>query len=104
MPEREIIESVLDIRSEEQLRDEHLFNQLADAVNRLIQQDFNKLISILYRIDVSESKLRELLRTHPDKEAGRIIASLLVERQMQKIRTRRQSANPELPADDPEKW
>jgi hypothetical protein len=104
MSEKEIIESVLDIRAEEQLRNEQLFNQLADAVNQLIKQDFNRLISILYRIDVSESKLKDLLQTHPDKEAGKIIASLLIERQLQKIRMRKDSGNRELPADDPEKW
>lgn len=104
MPSIETIEAVLDIRTEEELRNEQLFNQLANELNHLIQHDFSKLITILYRIDVNESKLRELLRANPDKDSGRIIAALLLERQMQKIRLKKEFNQNNSPADDEEKW
>src|SRR6188768_4566960 len=64
--------------------------QLSAYINQLIQTDFQKLITLLYRIDVSELKLRDLLKQHPEEEAGSIIATLIIERQAQKIKTRQQ--------------
>lgn len=62
---------------------EDFVKQLADYCNYLIEQDFEKLIQLLYRIDVDESKIKKLLKTS-DQEAGAIIARLLIERQQQK--------------------
>ncbi len=64
--------------------------QLGAFINQLIQTDFQKLISLLYRIDVSEPKLKQLLHQHPQEDAGKIIAALIIERQVQKIKTRQQ--------------
>lgn len=61
---------------------------LAQHVNQLIQHDFNLLVSILYRIDVSEQKLKQILKDNPDADAGLVIARLMIERQKQKIRAR----------------
>ncbi len=61
---------------------------LAKQVNDLLDRDFPRLISILYRVDVSESKLRELLNLHPDTDAGLIIADLLIARQTEKIKSK----------------
>lgn len=61
---------------------------LAQQVNHLIQHDFNRLVSILYRIDVSEQKLKQILKDNPDADAGLIIARMMIERQKQKISAR----------------
>jgi len=63
---------------------------LAAKLNALIRDDFNALVRLLYRIDVSESRLRQLLDSNKDEDAGRIMARLIMERQLQKIQTRRQ--------------
>lgn len=78
--------------------------QLAVYVNQLIQSDFQKLITLLYRIDVSETKLKQLLQQHPREDAGKIIAALIIERQLQKIQSRREftQKNNDFTAD--EKW
>ena len=55
----------------------------------MINDDFNRLISLLYRIDVSETKLKQLLRENTTTNAGLLIARLILERQWQKIETRR---------------
>jgi hypothetical protein len=65
-------------------------SQLAEAVNGLIQHDFNRLLMILYRIDINENRLRTLLESDQNQPAGLIIARLIIERQLQKIRTREQ--------------
>ncbi len=76
---------------------------LASIINDLLNNNFQRLISILYRIDVNETKLRTLLAEHQDINAGTIIADLLIERQLQKIKTR-SSFKSEGPIDENEKW
>ncbi len=62
---------------------------LSEYLNDLIEHDFNKLLTILYRIDVSESKVRTALAKNPTQEsAGKILAELLIEREIQKIEIR----------------
>ncbi len=68
---------------------EEKFEELARYLDRLIQSDFNSLLSILYRIDVSEEKVKKALAENKDKlPAAQIIAQLLIEREMQKINLR----------------
>ena len=68
---------------------EMLEGVLADRVNTMITADFNGLISLLYRIDVSETKLKQLLRENAGADSGLLIARLILQRQWQKIETRR---------------
>ena len=104
MVESATLDQVLTITSEEILKDDHLFENLAADINALIQTDFEKLVNMLYRIDVSEAKLKEMLHTHADMDAGKIIAGLLIERQLQKIKLRREFSKNRDVADDEEKW
>lgn len=53
---------------------------LEEAINDLIKNDFSKLVQILYRIDVSEAKLKNILNTHPNEDAGKLIAQVIAER------------------------
>jgi hypothetical protein len=62
---------------------------LAERIDAMINDDFNRLISLLYRVDVSETKLKQLLRENTATNAGLLIARLILERQWQKIETRR---------------
>lgn len=50
------------------------------AINELIKNDFSKLVQILYRIDVSEAKLKNILGANPNQDAGKLIAQVIVER------------------------
>jgi uncharacterized protein YwgA len=77
--------------------------QLAILINGLINTDFEKLSGILYRIDVSEKKLKKLLADNPRTDAGLLIADLVIERQMEKKKSRekfRRDSN----ISDEEKW
>jgi hypothetical protein len=53
---------------------------LEEAINELIKNDFSKLVQILYRIDVSEEKLKNILNSNPNEDAGKLIAHVIVER------------------------
>jgi hypothetical protein len=72
------------------LDEEELHQQLSVYIGQLIETDFQKLVNLLYRIDVSETKLRSFLTDNPDSDAASIIAGLIIERQLQKIKSREQ--------------
>ncbi len=78
--------------------------QLSGYINGLIKDDFDKLITYLYRIDVNEQKLKSLLQQNSGEDAGNIIATLIIERQQQKIKTREQFNKPHNNFDEEEKW
>ena len=77
---------------------------LAERINELINSDFQKLVSILYRMDVNEMKLKQLLKDNPGDDAGIIIADLMIERQAQKIKSREQHSKRDENIIDDEKW
>ncbi|MCX6318177.1 MAG: hypothetical protein NTW29_12860 [Bacteroidetes bacterium] len=80
-----------------------LQEKLTVHVNHLINTDFDKLVYYLYRIDVNEQKMRSLLSQTAGENAASSIATLIIERQLQKIETRNQhKADPSIP--DDEKW
>ena len=61
---------------------------LIKAINDLILHDFDQLIYILYRLDIPEAKLKTLLAEHPQEDAAKMIASLIIERQLQNQKSR----------------
>jgi hypothetical protein len=77
---------------------------LAEKINDLIKNNFNHLVYLLYRMDVDESRLKQLLKDNPDEDAGRMIARLVIERQLQKIKTRASFKNNKNDPEDAEKW
>lgn len=79
-------------------------NQLADKLNEWIDKDFQKLISVLYRMDISEPKLRLLLQNNSGTDAGMLIAELMIERQAEKIKSRQQFRRRDNDIDEKEKW
>lgn len=64
---------------------------LALAINEMILQQYDRLIQLLYRMDINEKKLKTLLQEHPQTDAGSIIAALVIEREQQKIASREAS-------------
>ena len=78
--------------------------KLADKINELVDTQFQKLVSILYRMDVSETKLKQLLSDNPGTNAGLIIADLMIERQEEKIRSHQQFSKRDENIDDDERW
>ncbi|HEX8332887.1 MAG TPA: hypothetical protein VF622_09705 [Segetibacter sp.] len=80
-----------------------LFFALSNRLKSMINEDFSGLLQILYRIDISESKLRDLISTQLDKPASDVIAHLIIERQLQKVESRKMfKASNDIPED--EKW
>ena len=74
----------------ENYSNQDLESKLAIYINELIDKDFNKLVNLLYRIDISEQKLKIALQNE-DKtiSSGKTIAKLIIERQLQKLEFRK---------------
>lgn len=78
--------------------------KLADRIDELILSDFHQLVQLLYRIDIDEPALKRLLQEHPDERAGNIIAKLIVERQLQKVKSRKNFRPAEPDNNEEERW
>jgi hypothetical protein len=77
---------------------------LAAHINSMITTDMNRLLNLLYRLDIGETRLRAMLE-RTDTDAGVIVARLIMERQIQKFKAR-QNFKPtdENEIDETEKW
>lgn len=91
------------LQLEERVSIEEIRLQLMLAVNQMIQSDFQKLVSILYRIDVNERKLKYFLHEKVGEDAAGIIADLIIERQLEKIKSRSEYIQRDDDGDE-EKW
>ena len=78
-------------------------DQLAIFINGLIEKDFSRLVQILYRLDVSEDKLKTVLRENPAGDAGNMIAILIIERIAQREQIK-EMFKPEGKIPEDEKW
>ena len=97
------INTSLEISLPETLSQEELREKLSAHINHLINHDFEKLVYYLYRIDVNETKMRNLLDQREGEGAAGLIADLIIERQLQKIKSRAESNTGQNIPDD-EKW
>jgi len=100
-----VINDSLGVALKENLSRDQIKERLTEYINDLIDHNFNKLVNLLYKIDVSESRLKRLLDETSGNNAGGIIAELIIERQIQKIKSREQftSRDPNR-IDEDEKW
>ncbi len=71
---------------------------IREQINYLINHDFEKLIYILYRVDVNERKMKEAIALRKE-DAAEIIYELLKQREMEKELSRKthttENKNPE---------
>lgn len=97
------INQSLEIELAPTLTREELHAALAAHIDHLINHDFEKLVYYLYRIDVNENKMRSLLEKTQGENAAGLIADLVIERQLQKIESRKNTAKDDTIAEE-EKW
>ena len=75
---------------------------LAGYINHLISNNPDKLVSILSRVDVSEKILKANLQNQKE-DASNIMAQMIIDRQLEKIKTREQYRSDHDVSED-EKW
>lgn len=96
-----VIGETLSLSIPPRLSYEELEALLADQIAQLISKDIQQFIYLLYRIDVSERQVQQVLADDP---AGyHQLAALIIRRQVQKITSRRAYHAPP-PDDGEEKW
>ena len=88
----------------EEVPNEETKKKLMDLINELIQKDFNALLQLLYRIDVDEKKIRHYLKENKNLDSAEILADMIIERQLQKIKSRKQFRTKNKMDDNDEKW
>ncbi len=75
---------------------------LSGYISHLISNNPDKLVSILSRVDVSEKMLKTNLRNQ-EENASSIMARMIIERQMEKVKTREHYRSNDDISED-EKW
>lgn len=98
------INSSLEIALPEQLSLQELREKLTVHINHLINHDFEKLVFYLYRIDINEKKMKQLLDQRNGEQAAELIADLVIERQIQKNKSRREFRQRDNDISEDEKW
>ena len=92
------LNSTLTVFEKEELRE-----QLKGYIIYLLLNDFNKLVQLLYQVDVNEQKLKQLIKENPQMNASVLITDLLIQRQEEKIKTRETFKSNDDIADE-DKW
>lgn len=83
---------------------EKIHGQLISLINELINKDFQALVQLLYRIDVDEKKIRHSLDQNSDIASASILADMIIERQLQKIKSRDDFNKNNGHRNDEERW
>ncbi len=83
---------------------EAIMKRMAQEADRLIREDFARLVAILYRIDINEAELKRRLHGNASETAGRIIAEMVVERLVEKKKSREASRRPSDGIPEDERW
>ena len=100
-----ITEKIIDVTSSIQPASlDKIRLKLISLINELINKDFDALVQLLYRIDVSEKKIRAVLDQNMETDSAGILADLIIERQLQKIESRKHFSNRSGTESDEEKW
>ena len=63
--------------------------KLRMLINYMLDNEFEKLLNAMYRLDINEEKFKLVLSNQESPDVGLDIADLVIEREMQKVITRR---------------
>jgi hypothetical protein len=99
-----LIKQSFNIELQDNISLKELKEKLSAHIDHLIQSDIEKLVFLLYRVDVNEEKMRALLAQKEGENAAPLIADLVIERQLEKIRSRQQYRQRDNDIDEDEKW
>ncbi len=66
----------------------YLVQLLTPVVRRMLDQSFDQLLNVLYRIDLPEKRVMEILEQTPPDEVANCLSQAIVDRQLEKISLR----------------
>ena len=99
-----LLNKELSLELSDKLSISELEQQLTNHINHLINTDFEKLVYYLYRIDVNETKMKQLLQQQGGENAAQLIARLIIDRQLQKIKSRAEHRSDTIDDEGAERW
>lgn len=76
-----------DFELPDHLSEELLRDVLVQAFSYLVEDDFSKLLQILYRADVDQEELKKLLENTENASSAEVIADAYIARQKAKVAT-----------------
>lgn len=79
----------IDRNEEESMSEQELFDLLADHIAYLIDSRMEFLLSLMYRLDIDETKVNLALSPGNPEPANVSLARIVLERQKQRIFTKR---------------
>ena len=97
------LDDTMELRLPDTVSYEQLEELLAQRVETLISHYFEHFVFLLYRIDVPENQIRIILDNDAGAGAYHKIAALLIERQLQKIKSR-EMYKTDPPENEEERW
>lgn len=68
---------------------EEFKEKLIQIIRYFLDKEFERLLQAMYRIDINENKLKIALASDPPENVASTIADLIIERELQKVETRR---------------
>jgi len=80
--------------SEETLDEDTLHEALTDRIAEMLQYETDLLFSTLYRLDVLEHKIKHVLSGVSGEDIPGGLARLVIERQKEKLATRKNTGEP----------
>ncbi|MBL4668907.1 MAG: hypothetical protein JKY30_06550 [Flavobacteriales bacterium] len=74
---------------------QELYNQILPLIDELLNDDYPKLMAMLYRIDLDEEFLNKKLKENHHVDTDEVITDLILKRELQKVVIRVAYSNPE---------
>ena len=66
-----------------------LFSQILPLIEKLQKENFQNFYSLMYRIDISEAKIKKEVALAKDKPFSEIVTDMILKRELQKVLTRK---------------
>jgi ribosomal protein S3AE len=76
--------------------DEDLVTVMSYRIKELMARDFETLMSMMYRLDIDELKIKAALSPHNPAEPSVSLAKIIIERQKKRMDTKRKYTQPSL--------
>ena len=64
---------------------QELYQQILPLIEEMLNDDYIKLMSMLYRIDIDEDFLNRKLKETPNADTDEVITDLIIKRELQKV-------------------
>lgn len=65
-----------------------IHEKLSLLIAYLMEHDMHRLLNAMYRLDVSEARFHEAMQSSSKEEAAISVTNLVLDREMQKVKTR----------------